>query len=638
MRSDGELLTDYSKQGSEEAFAELVRRHGPMVEAACRRRLGSDAEDAFQAVFVLLARKARQLAARRELGPWLHRACGFVARSVVRESNRRRHHEKEAGDMREASLPGARGSCIEKSEAAAHVDDAVANLPKRFRRVVVLCYLEGATQEQAAERLKVPLGTVAWRCSRGLEKLRARLRKRGVTLGATALGSLLLEGASHASQSFTLLPSAMAAPKIAAAGASAGTVSLSLTVAEGAIKMMFWAKMTKLGFAAAAALVAIGCAGAPVVMSSMCAPQSHKPTIKGMWVVEAPPLQLPKAGAKQPVTSRTRKQEEANLVLRLRCTAIKPIGKQKKYTLEILKVIKGEEFSGPIEVTVPGRKPGTLDFVSAPLESGSVKLDDRLRELLAQAKPGFEFDVAMDLEESVTFDIPATERHLTTSTSNFGYDAMWRGDRLVSIHRFPLGKWSRKPGSSARIMMPANRPDPFAREGVERIHTEVLKKLRAQEANYLTKELALDAAYERYARGGGEQVLSAISRTISEMNRTRDSLRHNVERALQDALGASYSRPVSAGSMIISEKGVIKEAKFSVDGVNRPLREYVTKIGTKYIAADDRLADLQISIDTEQMPVRELAALLADRVNGRAVRRGKIWHIVPREEEPRKRF
>jgi RNA polymerase sigma factor (sigma-70 family) len=638
LRSDGELLTDYARLGSEDAFAELVKRHGPMVEAVCRRRLGSDAEDAFQAVFVLLARKAGGLASRREIGPWLHRTCGFVVRATVRERTRRRAHEEEAAAVKDASTPRTQQSPLEQGEVAGHLDDAVASLPERLRCVVVLCYLQGATQDEAARRLHLPLGTVAWRCSRGLEKLRARLEKRGVALGAAALGSLLLEGAATAAQSFTLLPSALAAPQIAAASATAGSACSSVLIAEGAIKMIFWAKMTKLSAAVAVAAIVIGCAGAPVVMSSMRAPEPPKMQIKDMWVVEAPPLEIPVETGKPLPAKAKETSKNADIVLRLRCTAVKPIGKRKKYTLDIVKVLKGENFSDPIEITMPGRKPGTLDFAISTFERGSVKLNPRMKELLAEANPGFEFDVAIDISNSVTFDRPLDISHESTSTLRFGYCALKRGGKLESLHRFPLGKWFTVPGSGARCKLPEKRPDPFARENIEQLPPEVMKKLRRQETACLAKGHALDSAYAKYARNRGTQALREAATAVAVINPASKALSEAIEKALQQAMGASYSRPVSVGWMIRSKDGMQEEKTFSVDGINRPLREYVARVGKKSLAVHDRLADLRVTAKTTQLTPAKLAALLAAKVGGRALKRGKVWHIIPRDEAPKQQF
>ena len=644
MKTDGQLLTAYAKRDSQEAFAELVRRHGPMVEATCRRRLGPEAEDAFQAVFVLLARKAAALSGRSELGPWLYRACGFVTRSSIRERKRRRHHEKEAADMKKASASPAAMPSAEQEIVARHVDDAVSALPARFRRVVILCYLEGATQQQAAERLRLPLGTVAWRCSRGLEKLRGKLERRGVTLGAAALGSLLLAEASSAAPSFSLLPSALAAPKIAAAGASAGTAAISAAIAEGAIKMMFWMKMTKISAAIATAVLALGCAGAPIIVSSMRVQRPAKPSVEEVWVVDHPPLTIPEATVANPQTGPDPRGAKADLLVQLRCTAVERIGKTKKYTLDVVEVTKGEAFDGPIQVTAPGRRPGTLDFVSGPMETGSVKLTDRLKGLLAKARPGLEFRLAMNLSESVRFDPPLNVATNTASSGNFGYATTKRGGKFVSIHRFALGEWFRIPDSGARVRLKKKRDDLFAREGIDRLTPAVMRKLRRQEVECLQASLAVDDAYNNYMGAPSPEALGQAASAVARVSPAWASLRRNIEAALREALGPSYSYPVSIGSQVHIKDSRVT-ARFSVTGVNRPLREYVTALrkssastSAATITLDDRIAEQRLTLDTKHHTVEELARLLARKVRARVVRRGSVLRISLGSELPGQKF
>ncbi len=262
MRTDGELLATYAKFGAEDAFAELLERHGPMVRAACERLAGPDAEDVVQAVFVLLARKARRLSSRRDAGSWLHGACRLVARTARRERARRAAREKEAAAMRMAQ-EGTGISPAQREELRVHLDDAVSALPERFRRVVVLCHLEGASQQEAADRLGLPLGTVASRSTRGLERLRRRLAARGPDLGAAALGAVLLETARGAAAAFSaesLLPSVLTASKVSAAGAAAGASGGGTALlVKGALQTMFWSKV-KLASAVLAGVLAAGSA------------------------------------------------------------------------------------------------------------------------------------------------------------------------------------------------------------------------------------------------------------------------------------------------------------------------------------------------------------------------------------------
>lgn len=172
--SDGRALGAWLNNRSEEAFTELVRRHGPMVRGTCARLLRpSEVDDAVQAVFMVLARKAGRLRRREQLGGWLHRCAVLVARHAVRARNRRTRAELAAMSLRP-------GWTVERDHpwraVAPRLDAALNALPKRYREAIVLCYLEGVTQREAARRLGKPAGTIASLCARGLQRLRVRLR------------------------------------------------------------------------------------------------------------------------------------------------------------------------------------------------------------------------------------------------------------------------------------------------------------------------------------------------------------------------------------------------------------------------------------------------------------------------------
>jgi RNA polymerase sigma factor (sigma-70 family) len=248
--TDGEILADHLG-GSGSAFEVLASRHAAMVLASCRRVLGQgpDAEDAAQAAFMVLLRRARSLTGQRDLGRWLHRTAVLVSRNALRARARRARREKEAAVVKPAGTAPQRGEGVWQG-LAPHLDSALESLPAAQRQVLVLCYFEGLSQSQAAERLALPEGTVATRCARGLEKLRRQLSSRGAAVGTAALGALLLERAARAAAALPeiFLPSVVSAAK----GAAASAPILALT--EGALKMMFWTKV-KLTLATAGAVV-----------------------------------------------------------------------------------------------------------------------------------------------------------------------------------------------------------------------------------------------------------------------------------------------------------------------------------------------------------------------------------------------
>jgi HlyD family secretion protein len=190
--TDGQLLERFATdrdQEAELAFGVLVERHGPMVLRVCRGVLADphDTQDAFQATFLVLVRKARALWVRDSLGPWLHQVAYRTAACARSAIARRQRHERRA----------ARPENVVGDEPAAELERLlhyeIDRLPERYRAPVVLCDLEGKSHEQAARHLGWPVGTVKSRLSRGRERLRARLLKSGVTpnagLIATALSS-----------------------------------------------------------------------------------------------------------------------------------------------------------------------------------------------------------------------------------------------------------------------------------------------------------------------------------------------------------------------------------------------------------------------------------------------------------------
>src|SRR5262249_51919994 len=163
------------------------RRHGPMVHGICRRLLGDgpDAEDAFQATFLVLVRKADSLRGYGSLGGWLHGVAVRVARKARVAAARRAFHEAQGTPM------SARGdfAAVEWRDLRPVLDEELGRLPEKYRAPLVLCYLQGKTHEEAARALGCPNGTVYGRLARARARLRTRLLRRGVALSAAALAA-----------------------------------------------------------------------------------------------------------------------------------------------------------------------------------------------------------------------------------------------------------------------------------------------------------------------------------------------------------------------------------------------------------------------------------------------------------------
>ncbi|HVK12658.1 MAG TPA: sigma-70 family RNA polymerase sigma factor [Gemmataceae bacterium] len=174
--SDGELLQQFTTHNDHEAFAALVRRHGPMVFGVCRRVLldSHDAEEAFQSTFLVLVRKAGGLAQPERLGNWLHGVAQRTAAKLKVAAARRAAHEAGAGPT-EAAPPDTDWADIRQA-----LDEELVALPEKYRAPLVMCYLQGLTNEEAARRLGWPTGSMSYRLARGRELLRDRLHRRGV--------------------------------------------------------------------------------------------------------------------------------------------------------------------------------------------------------------------------------------------------------------------------------------------------------------------------------------------------------------------------------------------------------------------------------------------------------------------------
>jgi RNA polymerase sigma factor (sigma-70 family) len=180
-----EKFLDGSGEEAEIAFRAVVVRHGPMVLGVCRHVLGQqqDAEDAFQATFLVLARKASSIHDRRVLGRWLYEVAYRIALRAKTGVIRRRTHERQGAEM----LVEAPETEAGWNELRPVLHEEVNRLPEKYRTPVILCYLEGKTNEEVARLLQWPVGTVKGRLSRARELLRARLTRRGLALSAAFL-------------------------------------------------------------------------------------------------------------------------------------------------------------------------------------------------------------------------------------------------------------------------------------------------------------------------------------------------------------------------------------------------------------------------------------------------------------------
>jgi len=243
-RSDGELLAAFVAARDADAFAELVRRHGPMVLGVCRRVVGdrAAADDAFQAAFLVLARRAAAVRPREQVGNWLYGVAYRTALKARTVLARRRSRERQVDVMPEPTAPPAAPAW---GDLQAVIDEELARLPAKLRVPVVLCDLEGRAQREVARHLNVPPATLATRLATARRALAARLTRRGVTLSGGALAGLLCTHASASAVPPVLVGGLARAAEVVAGGGpvealvSANAVHLS----EGVLRMMLLAKL-----------------------------------------------------------------------------------------------------------------------------------------------------------------------------------------------------------------------------------------------------------------------------------------------------------------------------------------------------------------------------------------------------------
>src|SRR5579883_1810785 len=183
-RTDRQLLDRFAADRDESAFAALVRRHAALVLAACRRvlRNAADAEDAFQATFLVLARKPRAVRSAESVGPWLYTVALRQAARLKADALRRKDRERAS-----ASRPVAATPEPTLREVESVLDEELGSLPARLRSPLVLCYLEARTRDEAARELGWSVRTLQRRLDEGRRKLHARLLRRGVSLPAALL-------------------------------------------------------------------------------------------------------------------------------------------------------------------------------------------------------------------------------------------------------------------------------------------------------------------------------------------------------------------------------------------------------------------------------------------------------------------
>jgi RNA polymerase sigma-70 factor (ECF subfamily) len=242
--TDAELLEGFIVRRDATYFEALVRRHGPMVLGVCQRVLRNphDAEDAFQAAFLVLAQRAAAVVPHEMVGNWLYGVAYRTAMQARRTAARRRTRERQVNDM-----PQPRASDEETwQELLPLLDRELDRLPNKYRAAVVLCHLEGRTRKEAASQLGLPVGTLSGRLTTALRMLAKRLRRHGLALSVGALAAALTPKAASASIPASLVGATVKAAPLLAAGqaASAGIVSAEVAgLTKGVLRSMLLARL-----------------------------------------------------------------------------------------------------------------------------------------------------------------------------------------------------------------------------------------------------------------------------------------------------------------------------------------------------------------------------------------------------------
>jgi RNA polymerase sigma factor (sigma-70 family) len=273
--TDGELLARFLSRRDDHALAALVRRHAAMVWGVCRRLLHrhQDAEDAFQATFLVLVRKAADVP-RPAVANWLYGVARQTAVRLRATAAKRGRREAQVVTMPEPTVAEGRDA-----DLPFVLDEELSRLPGHYRGALVLCDLEGMTRKEAARQLGIPEGSVASRLARARALLAKRLTRRGVVFSGGSVAAALSAGSAPASAPPALVTSTIEAATLLAAGRAAGVVSAKVAaLTEGVVKAMF---VTKIKGVLAVVLIVAALAGAAgLIYQTRAVAQSQPPANK----------------------------------------------------------------------------------------------------------------------------------------------------------------------------------------------------------------------------------------------------------------------------------------------------------------------------------------------------------------------
>jgi RNA polymerase sigma factor (sigma-70 family) len=407
VESDRQLVEQFLAGSGEAVFKAIVRRHGPMVYRVCWRvlRQEQDAEDAFQATFLVLAQRVRTLRKRASLASWLHGVAHRAALKAKAEATARRRHEQQATQS-SAGPPDE----VTWGELRGLLDSELARFPERWRLPLVLCYLEGRTQDEAAKQLGWSERTLRRRLEEARAALGRRLTRRGVAWTA-ALSALLLSNclASAALPPALVGSTAEVAARIATGHAARAIVSAKVAaLAEGVTKPML---MTKIQIATSALLLALVGFGTAMMMDQI---RAAEPPVKENLARK--PAQAPVAkGADTPMKPSPVEKPEAETTVSVRGRVLGPDGKP----VAGAKLYLG--YTGPKDMKYPVRATtgddGRFKFTVEKSELDQVDIDHPTIQVMAVAEGhGCDWGAVGPAGEELTLrlvkDLPITVRIL----------------------------------------------------------------------------------------------------------------------------------------------------------------------------------------------------------------------------------
>ncbi len=587
--TDGQLLARFTTGGgesAERAFAALVERHGPMVLRVCRNALAdpNDAQDAFQATFLVLVRKARSLWVQDSLGPWLHRVAHRVAARVRASAARRREHERRAAESRPTPSPD--GDDWQEFSRALH--EEVDRLPERCRVPVVLCDLEGLTHEQAARRLSWPIGTVKSRLTRGREFLRSRLIRRGM---APAVGLLVLSSTTRSATAAVpaelVEATVKAARSIAAGAATTGAVPATVALLlEGALNAMFMTKMRLVLLACG--LLATG--AAVIAQQSGQAPEAETRLVQA-GATKRPTPPSDEGDAIDTIVARDMENLDVELLreeVQLLKRQVQDAYRTKAHAERTGRTQRGEVLSlGGLE-KVQGdyetlrasyrAKLRELAIASRHLEEDGPRLQAGRREPAASTPPNQ--DRAADREP------PKTTSHLPAAVfGSIDMDAV--------MNRYAKVKELNQRGS--------DRDAEFQRQQATRRRIEVLKAQRDRLSPGTPEFNELDDKIAVLKEQIGTDMASVQVEFIRRQTRAMAALHHEIQQsisAVAKAKGMNYVVKVSpdprSDSAPSDVETALKQSVLYADPHNDITEEVIRDLNRRFEAAGDKTTKEQV--------------------------------------------